>query len=74
MERLFKELLNYYHLSEADYHLMSLPLDEVHLLEPTSIKGMNRVKSRIFESIKNNEKIIIYGDYDCDGISATSIM
>ena len=74
MERLLKELLNYYHLSEADYHLMSLPLDEVHLLEPTSIKGMNRVKSRIFESIKNNEKIIIYGDYDCDGISATSIM
>ena len=35
---------------------------------------MNRVKSRIFDAIKNGEKIIIYGDYDCDGISATSIM
>ena len=74
MERLFQELLNYYHLSEDDYKVMSRPIEEVKLIEPTSIKGMNRVKSRIFESIKKNEKIIIYGDYDCDGISATSIM
>ena len=74
MERLFQELLKYYHLSEDEYKVMSRPIEDVHLLEPTSIKGMNRVKSRIFEAIKNNEKIIIYGDYDCDGISATSIM
>ena len=74
MERLFKELLNYYHLTESDYRLLARPIEEVQLIEPTSIKGMNRVKTRIFESIKNNEKIIIYGDYDCDGISATSIM
>ena len=74
MSDLFSQLLNYYHLTEYDYKILSRPLEEVSLLEPTSIKGMNRVKSRIFESIKNNEKIIIYGDYDCDGISATSIM
>ena len=74
MEHLFQELLNYYHLSEEEYHFLSRPIEEIKLVEPTSIKGMNRVKSRIFESIKNNEKIIIYGDYDCDGISATSIM
>ncbi len=74
MDRLYHELLNYYHLSEDEFLKMSCPLEEIHLIEPTSIKGMNRVKSRIFESIKNNEKIIIYGDYDCDGISATSIM
>lgn len=74
MNALFEKLLKYYHLSKKDYDLLSTPLEEIHLLEPTSIKGMNRVKSRIFEAIKNNEKIIIYGDYDCDGISATSIM
>ena len=74
MNSLLTELLNYYHLSEKEYEILSRPIEDVHLLEPTLIKGMNRVKSRIFEAIKNNEKIIIYGDYDCDGISATSIM
>ena len=74
MEHLLNELLKYYHLSKDEFSKMSIPVEEIQLIEPTSIKGMNRVKSRIFESIKNNEKIIIYGDYDCDGISATSIM
>lgn len=29
---------------------------------------------RIKEAIENKEKIVIYGDYDCDGILATSIL
>lgn len=29
---------------------------------------------RIEEAIENNEKICIYGDYDCDGILATTIL
>ncbi len=29
---------------------------------------------RIHEAMENNEKICIYGDYDCDGILATSIL
>lgn len=29
---------------------------------------------RIQEAIENNEKICIYGDYDCDGILATTIL
>ena len=29
---------------------------------------------RIFEAIENQEKICIYGDYDCDGILATTIL
>ncbi len=29
---------------------------------------------RIFEAIETDEKICIYGDYDCDGILATSIL
>ena len=29
---------------------------------------------RIYEAIENEEKICIYGDYDCDGILATTIL
>lgn len=74
MKNLHEKLLEYYQISEEEFANLSRPIEEIRLIEPTSIKGMNRVKSRIFEAIKNNDKILIYGDYDCDGISATSIM
>lgn len=74
MEELKKALLNHYHLSEEEYLLMSRPIEEIKLKDPNKIEGMSKIKERIFSAIANHEKIIIYGDYDCDGISATSIM
>ncbi len=37
-------------------------------------KDFLNTKNIIKNSIKNKEKILIYGDYDCDGILATSII
>jgi single-stranded-DNA-specific exonuclease len=38
------------------------------------MKDMERTCIRIFEAIKEKEKIVIYSDYDCDGIPASVIM
>ncbi|MEG0367250.1 MAG: single-stranded-DNA-specific exonuclease RecJ, partial [Coprobacillus sp.] len=38
------------------------------------IEEANMVLERIQEAIENEEKICIYGDYDCDGILATTIL
>jgi single-stranded-DNA-specific exonuclease len=35
---------------------------------------MDKVVNRINAAIANEEKILIFGDYDCDGICATSIL
>ncbi len=35
---------------------------------------MEKSINRINQAIDNGEKITIYGDYDADGITATSIM
>ena len=71
----FKDsLINYFNLDEKSFAELTKPIEDVRLIDPVSIEIMSKLKERIFMAIKNKEKIIIYGDYDCDGISATSIM
>ena len=41
---------------------------------PYDIGGMDRAVARVREAIDKGEKILIYGDYDCDGICAVSIL
>lgn len=44
------------------------------LYNPFLLKNMDLAIDRIDKSIKRREKIIIYGDYDVDGITSTSIL
>ncbi|MEG0006382.1 MAG: single-stranded-DNA-specific exonuclease RecJ, partial [Clostridium sp.] len=45
-----------------------------NLYDPFMFKDMNRAIERIDEVIKKGQKITIYGDYDVDGITSTSIL
>ena len=69
-----QKLLQYYSLSDEDYNVLTKPLDELELPDFNAPPDMIKIKERIFKAIENKEKIIIYGDYDCDGICSTSIM
>jgi len=40
----------------------------------TKIKNLAEASDRIKLAVKNNEKIIIYGDSDCDGITSVTIL
>ncbi|CDF58330.1 single-stranded-DNA-specific exonuclease RecJ [Thermobrachium celere] len=45
-----------------------------HLFNPFLLKDMDRAVDRIDLAITRREKIVIYGDYDVDGITSTSIL
>lgn len=44
------------------------------LEDPFSMKGMVEGVERLCEALQANERITIYGDYDVDGITATSLL
>jgi single-stranded-DNA-specific exonuclease len=44
------------------------------LHDPATIPGLPRAAERIAKAVRDNEKVVIYGDYDVDGITATSIL
>ncbi len=44
------------------------------LYSPFLLRDMEKAAARIYEEIRNNGKILIYGDYDVDGITSTSIL
>ena len=47
-------------------------LSDMH--DPFLMKGMKKAVERIEHAIQQNEKILIYGDYDVDGTTAVSVV
>ncbi len=42
--------------------------------DPFLLADMDKAVDRIFSALENNEKIVIYGDYDVDGVTSVSIL
>lgn len=48
--------------------------DAQQFLDPFLMNGMDRAAERIARAIDRHESVLIYGDYDVDGVAATSIL
>lgn len=62
---------------------LSYNVDKIHdflepslekLYDPFLIKGMDKAVDIILNYIQNNDKILIYGDYDVDGITGVAVL
>lgn len=86
-EQLAPDLIEKYQLSPLAAQLFALrgintdeKLDfwfnatEENLADPLLMHDMDKATERINQAIHKGEKITIYGDYDADGITATTIM
>ena len=49
-------------------------LNVSELSDPLLMKDMERAAERILEAVDSGERICVYGDYDCDGVTATVIL
>ena len=45
-----------------------------NLKNPTDLPDMKKAITRIKKAIKTGEKVLIYGDYDVDGVTASALM
>jgi len=59
--------------TEQDIEEFTHPL-EMKLTHPRMFLDMDKSVERIVSSISNQEKIVIYGDFDADGVTSTSLL
>ncbi len=57
---------------DASARFLTPSLAELH--DPSGIPDLDRAADRILQAIANDEPITIFGDYDVDGITATTIL
>ncbi|MBR3252952.1 single-stranded-DNA-specific exonuclease RecJ [Candidatus Saccharibacteria bacterium] len=69
MDKIFTQLVAARHLTEDYLH----PKYE-DLADPTTLPDMDKALDRIEKAIKTGEKVLIYGDYDVDGVTSSTLM
>ena len=69
MNKLFTQLVQQRHLTDDFLH----PKYE-NLTDPFILPDMDKAIARIKKAISSREKILIYGDYDVDGVTSSTLM
>jgi single-stranded-DNA-specific exonuclease len=61
-------------LAEVFFHPSLASLLDDPAADPTQMLGMDQAVTRILQAIQKQEPILIYGDYDVDGTTATVLL
>ena len=61
-----------YHRAEPAENFLAKKLASLH--DPEKLPGVSEAADRIVAAVKSGRRITIYGDYDVDGVTATSLL
>ncbi len=59
---------------EDPYEIEQFFEKELDFSDPYELSGMSEAVERINIAIEEKEKILVFGDYDCDGVTATALL
>ncbi len=71
---LVRQLLYNRGITEPAQAELFLAADSRYWHDPRLMPDMDRALPRIYQAVLGGEKIVIYGDFDVDGISATALL
>ncbi len=71
---LLERLLDFYHIDYNQYLLLNKDVNLLNFRDGHEFDSINEAVSLVRDIIAKKGKIIIYGDYDCDGVMGTSIL
>jgi single-stranded-DNA-specific exonuclease len=57
---------------EKAYKFLNPTYEDLH--EPHLLKGMKEAVERVLKAVENQEKILVWGDYDVDGTTGTVVL
>ncbi len=59
---------------ESEIAVSEFLSDEIRLSDPFDLLDMEKAVERIEKAVECGEKITVYGDYDCDGVTSTVLL
>lgn len=71
---LVAQLLINRNINRKELAIRFLNSDESSFHDPFKMKGMKSLIERVQLAVQNQEKILVFGDYDADGVSSTAVM
>lgn len=74
VHRIVAELLLRRGLADADNARAFIEPKLTDLKDPTDVPGVAAAAKRVVQAINDRQPIVIYGDYDVDGITASAIL
>ena len=74
LDEIIAKLLSIRKIKKEDINNFLNPSIKNHLPNPNVLLDMKKSSLRIIDSIKKNEKIGIFGDYDVDGATSTALL
>ena len=75
MERIAAQILDGRGISDPQQAMQYIGCDSAaRLHDPFLMKDMDKAVERLSEAVEQGEQIAVYGDYDCDGITATAML
>ena len=60
-------------IDDSESELFLKPSFQDHLHDPYLLLDMDKATERISRAIKANERILVFGDYDADGVTSTAL-